>query len=175
VGNGDKVKSMATPNRPLIDLLRTTAARLESGSRYSWGHAGQCNCGHLVQAATGLTSGEIHRRMLAQAHERALHRGEWSEHAEAYCGDSGMEVEFIFEALMEIGLATADLSHLEYLSDPKVLARLPGDRRSLKRSERADAITYMRAWAELLEGEFEIRTPVPKQNTRQRLLEPVLV
>lgn len=142
---------MASPNRALIDLLRTTADRLESGAQYMWGHAGKCNCGHLAQTATGLSGGEIHRRMLARAHLRELSRGEWSEHSEAYCGDSGMDVEFIFEALLEVGLETRDLSHLEYLSDPAVLARLPAGHRPLKRNDRDDAIAYLRAWADLME------------------------
>jgi hypothetical protein len=158
---------MATPNRPLIDLLRSTATRLEEGSRYSWGHAGQCNCGHLAQAATGLSSGEIHRRMLTQAHERSLHRGEWSEHAEAYCGDSGMDVEFIFEALMEVGLESKDLSHLEYLSDPRVLARLPGGHRNLKRNDRTDAVAYMRTWADVLDADLAEKNPRPRKSAPQ--------
>ena len=165
---------MATPNRPLIDLLRTAASRLEAGTRYSWGHAGQCNCGHLAQAATGLSSGEIHRRMLTQAHERSLHRGEWSEHAEAYCGDSGMEVEFIFEALMEVGLETKDISHLEYLSDPTVLSRLPGGRRDLKRNDRADAVAYLLAWAEVLEGQLKPKGPGANRRVREATPELVL-
>lgn len=156
---------MASPNRALIDLLRTTADRLESGAPYMWGHAGKCNCGHLAQTATGLSGGEIHRRMLERAHLRELSRGEWSEHSEAYCGDSGMDVEFIFEALLEVGLETRDLSHLEYLSDPEVLARWPDGRRHLKRNDRNDAIVYLRTWAELMEEQIgktasaEVRAP----------------
>lgn len=92
--------------------------------------------------------------MLARAHERAMHRGEWSEHAEAYCGDSGMDVEFIFEALMEVGLTSQDLSHLEYLNDPKILTRLPPEQRDLKHSNRTDAVAYMRMWADALEAEL---------------------
>ena len=63
--------------------------------------------------------------MLEQAKVRELSRGEWSEHAETYCSGSGMDVEFIFEALLEVGLESKDLGHLEYLNDPLILKALP--------------------------------------------------
>lgn len=154
---------MATPNRALIDLLRTTADRLASGAKHTWGHVGRCNCGHLAQTATGLSGSEIHRRMLRQARVRELSRGEWSEHAEAYCDGSGMDVEFIFEALLEVGLEPKDLSQLEYLNAPEVLSRLPGGRRELKRNNRDDAVAYLRAWAELLEERLAVRPEAASQ------------
>lgn len=158
---------MAKPNRVLIELLRTTADRVESGAGYSWGHAGKCNCGHVAQTATGLSAGEIHRRMVARAHTAKLARGEWSEHAAAYCGDSGMDVEFIFEALFEVGLKSQDISHLEYLSDPRVLEYLPGGRRRLQRSNRADAVAYLRAWA----GRLDDALPPITRESVSRLTE----
>lgn len=145
---------MATPNSALVDLLRATADRLAAGASYTWGHAGQCNCGHLAQTVTGLSGGEIHRRMLEQAKVRELSRGEWSEHAETYCGGSGMDVEFIFEALLEVGLESKDLGHLEYLNDPLVLKALPGGPRELKRNNREDAVDYFRAWAGVLDRQI---------------------
>lgn len=153
---------MATPNPALVDLLRVTADRIASGASYTWGHAGQCNCGHLAQSVTGLSGGEIHRRMLAQAKVRELSRGEWSEHAETYCSGSGMDVEFIFEALLEVGLEPRDLGHLEYLNDPRVLKALPGGARELKRNQREDAVAYFRAWASVLEQQVgRSRSPAP--------------
>ena len=113
--------------------------------------------------------------MLARAHESAMHRGEWSEHAEAYCGESGMDVEFIFEALMEVGLTSKDLSHLEYLNDPKVLAQMPVDQRNLKRSDRADAVAYMRRWADVLEAELPAAQVRLRSTRSKRHAESVLV
>jgi len=95
--------------------------------------------------------------MLEQAKVRELSRGEWSEHAEAYCGGSGMDVEFIFEALLEVGLEPKDLGHLEYLNDPQVIAALPGGPRDLRRNCREDAVDYFRTWAGVLEAKMNVR------------------
>lgn len=135
---------MAKPSSALVRLLRETADRLAGGAAYSWSHMGRCNCGHLAQTVTRLDPAEIHRRALAR---RA---GEWREQANDYCGASGVDFEYVLDALFEIGLSPRDVQHLEYLSDPVVLAALPGGFRDLRRNERDDVVLYLRTWADVL-------------------------
>lgn len=129
--------------RALIEALIATAARLESGASYQWGHLGACNCGHLAQTITRLSPAQIHAAALRRA-------GDWADQAVEYCPDSGFPIDHILDKMMELGLNRDDIRHLERLSDRRVLARM-GDRRlTLRRNSREDVVAYMRAWASLL-------------------------
>jgi len=139
---------MATPSTQLIDALRITAARLESGAKYLWSHAGHCNCGHLVQTLTGLSGAHIYHRARSQQLD------EWSEYANDYCPMSGQPVDQFIDTLLEFGLSREDISRLEYLSDREILKRLEGGFRFLARNERMDVVAYLRAWADLLESQL---------------------
>ena len=136
---------MARPNRDLIDALRRTIDGLAGDTRYAWGHMGRCNCGHLAQSITGLTSAEIHSSALVR-------EGDWEEQANRYCPASGLLIDTVLAAMFDLGLTGDDVRHLERLSDPQVL-RCAG-RSHLRFNDRDDALRYLRAWAELLEGQL---------------------
>ncbi len=131
-------------NRPLPSLLRRTADRLDSGAPYEWGHMGRCNCGHLVQTVTSMTS-----RQIASAVEHRL--DEWTEHARDYCQMTGSPVDDLFQALAEVGFNHQDVMALEYLKDPRVLSRLGERGRKLRRNHAPDVSLYMRTLADLIE------------------------
>ncbi len=133
---------MARSSHQLVTALRTTAARLDAGAAYSWGHLGQCNCGHLVQTVCGLPRGVIH----AWALERD---GDWEQLANDYCPTSGHHIDDVITTLLELGLDRDDLGHLEKLDDPRVVAAV--GRGWLVRNDRGDVVAYLRAWAELLD------------------------
>ncbi|MDP7039033.1 MAG: hypothetical protein QGI45_07745 [Myxococcota bacterium] len=139
---------MARTNLQLVDVLRTTAARLRSGARYEWGHMGRCNAGHVVQTITGQDAGAIVRSV-----DFAL--DEWSEHARGYCAGTGEKVEHLFLTMREVGLDHEDVMNLEYLCDKKVLARLPQEKRHLRHNQRDDVIVYLNAMADMLEEELK--------------------
>jgi hypothetical protein len=130
----------------LIQALRSTAARLAAGANYQWGHFGQCNCGHLAQSLLGVGH--------AKLHEIALEGdGDWEMIANQHCPVSGRRIDSIVTDLLEMGLSTQDLGHLEKLSDERVLRALAGGKRWLRRNDRNDVVAYMLAWAELLESQ----------------------
>jgi hypothetical protein len=136
---------MARPNPELVDALRRTIERLASDARYAWGHMGRCNCGHLAQSITGLTSAEIHASALVR-------EGDWEEQANRYCPTSGLLIDTVLAAMVDIGLTRDDVRHLERLSDPRVLRRAGASH--LRFNDRGDALRYLRAWAELLEAQL---------------------
>jgi hypothetical protein len=136
---------VATPNLALVQILRETADRIEAGADYQWSHFGKCNCGHLAQTATRLSPVQIHQSAFRKF-------AEWSEISEDFCPQTGVLIDRVVDALFELGLSPTDLRHLEDLSDPKVLANLPGGFRYLERNRRQDAIAYIRSWANLIEG-----------------------
>lgn len=138
---------MARANERLINALRKTAANLKKGSPYMWGHMGSCNCGHLAQQITRLTKAEIHEYAMRG-------RGDWSEQVMDFCPGSGMPMDLLIGQLLEAGLTTEDLSHLEKLSDPEILRRLPWRHRHLQHNLRNDVVKYMQLWAVMLEEEL---------------------
>lgn len=135
---------MTQATHALVIALRSTAARLAAGSRYQWGHLGMCNCGHLVETVCGIAPAQIHRIALDGT-------GDWEALANAYCPTSGYAIDDIIARLLELGLTTTDIGHLEKLDDPSVLAGLRGGKRWLRRNHREDVIDYLLAWADQLE------------------------
>ncbi|MEZ4859911.1 MAG: hypothetical protein R3C14_01320 [Caldilineaceae bacterium] len=137
---------MAKSTPELIDALRATAARLADGAQYEWGHMGRCNCGHLVQTLTNMSSYEI-----VQSTDFVL--GEWSEHARDYCEGTGHKMDDIFLTLQQVGFDYWDVIHLENLSDQRVLQRLQPQMRYPRRNCVTDVICYIETMADLLAEE----------------------
>ena len=73
----------------------------------------------------------------------------------AYCPTSGLPLDDIIGEMLGAGLSLRDIRHLEELSDPRVLARLPAHRRHLRRNARRDLVLYLDAWADRLAEELE--------------------
>jgi hypothetical protein len=162
---------MATPNQPLIAMLRATAERLASGAPYQWAHFGACNCGHLVQTVTGLSPAEIHAASSCELLE-------WSEIPDDYCAGTGIRLEFMLDRLRELGLDRVDLRHLEDLSDSRVLHALPGGHRFLERNNRDHVVLYFQAFARVLAEDLTLtehlsRSPFPASETALPLYETV--
>ena len=141
---------MARATIELVVALRRTAARLDEGATFQWSHFANCNCGHLAQTITDLDP----RLIYEAAFERP---GDWGEQAREYCPTSRMPMDAILGKMYELGMEPTDVRHLERLDDPRVLARLPEDRRRLRKVDREHAVTYMRAWADLLEAQLPAR------------------
>ncbi len=138
----------------LIEALRNTAERLRDGKAYSWTHMGMCNCGQLAQAITQIPKEELHRLALQKA-------GDWGQQALEFCPDSGLPMDYVIGAMLDLGLTRQDLRHLELLSDPLVLTRLPIGERDLDKRSREDVVVYMRLLADWLEERWLADQAVP--------------
>lgn len=138
---------MAKATKQLVEALRKSAAGLSAGGHYEWGHVGRCNCGHLVQHVSGKTSSEIIKSFGPELDE-------WTEHANDYCGTTGLPVQELFDDLESVGFFADDVRNLEYLRDQSVLNRLPSEKRYLKHNSPEDVALYMNTMAELLEEEL---------------------
>lgn len=136
----------------LVHALRSTAARLDASAAYAWGHLGLCNCGHLVQTLCAIPPARIHQIALERT-------GDWEQLANDYCPTSGYAIDDVIRELVEAGLTTGDLGHLEKLDDPAVLAALPGGHRWLRRNDRGDVVAYLRTWAGLLAAALDAAAP----------------
>ncbi|MGA1525967.1 MAG: hypothetical protein ACO4CZ_18540 [Planctomycetota bacterium] len=132
-----------TANLRLAFALRKTADRLADGARYEWGHVGRCNCGHVAQTLTDFDDRQI-LRIFGQD------LSEWTEHARNRCADTNRDLVALFDVLHTAGMSHEDVLHLENLSDPRILARMPDGDRDLQRNERHDVVRYLRAYADLL-------------------------
>lgn len=147
---------MSTPTVELVRALRTTARRLRAGAPYRWTHLGACNCGHLAQVLTRQDPETLRRFALQKA-------GEWAQQAVEHCPSSGYPIDHVLSVMREVGLEPEDIGHLERLSHPRVLRRLPPGERDLDFRRRGDVVRFMETWAELLEAELaELGRPVPE-------------
>ena len=136
---------MAKPSLAVIQALRNTAQKLEVDRHYQWGHMGACNCGYLAQEVTKLSKEVIHLHAM-EGH------GDWSEQLNDYCPNSGLGMDQLISELTAFGFERDDLKHLERLSDPQVSLTLSN--RYLYFNVKSDVITYLKAWANLLEDEL---------------------
>jgi hypothetical protein len=146
---------MATPTLILIEALRSTAKKIETGAPYMWGHMGACNCGNLAQQLTGFTKAEIHAFAMRGV-------GDWSEQVQEYCGGANAPLDLVIEKLLVAGLTQQDLISLERLSSDKVLEKLPIEKRYLSKNNKADVILYMKTWADSLEEELSQEVVLPR-------------
>jgi len=162
-----KRKIMAHPNIQLTDALREAANNLRNGADYAWGNHGSCNCGHVLQVVTKLTKKEI------LEHAQSVN-GEWTEIAEEYCGTTNAPAYLLISKLGKIGLTPTDIHHLEYLEDRKILEKLPGGFRWLKKNVREDVIVYFETMANLLEEELLKKIALPGVNKLEKRLEEVI-
>jgi hypothetical protein len=147
---------MAYANFELIQALRETAQRLKNGNHYAWGNHGACNCGNLLQVVTQLTQEEI----LTYAQTGI---GEWTELAEDFCPATNAPINLLLTKLQQLGLTPTDIHNLEYLEDRKVLEKLEGGFRWLKRNNRNDVVAYFEAYAHLLEEQLIDTIEIPAQ------------
>lgn len=151
---------MARPKPALINALRKTAKKLQHHANYQWGHMGSCNCGHLVQEVTQLSK--------AQIHEYAMQTrgGDWSEQSMDYCPTSGYLMDQVISIMLDAGMDIIDFKHLERLSDPEILKRLPFEERNLRYNHREDVVKYMNAWADELEEQLIAQINLPQLNAQ---------
>lgn len=138
---------MAQVRPEIVEILRTTANKIESSSNYQWGHMGLCNCGFLAQQITSLTKEQIHTRAM-QRH------GDWNEQLNDYCPTSGLPMDDLISELISFGFDSDDLKHLEKLSDRRVLRMMPFEERNLKHNLKKDVVKYIRIWASILENQL---------------------
>ncbi|OAQ38890.1 hypothetical protein A5893_12685 [Pedobacter psychrophilus] len=136
---------MAKASLSIIQALKKTAANLEKGSQYQWGHMGSCNCGNLAQVITNKDKAEIHKSAMRR-------HGDWNEQLIDYCPTSGLPIDHIIDEMLDFGFTRADLSHLEKLSDQNILKNLPLEKRHLKHNIKNDVVLYLRIWATSLEN-----------------------
>lgn len=137
--------------RSLIEALRVTSARLRLGAAHQWGHFGACNCGHLAQTLTGRRAADIHRAAIERAASFRTPVDDWTEAAVEYCPLSGLPLDDVIEEMLAAGVTTRQLQHLETLTDPAVVRRIPFEQRHLRRNRREDVVLYLETWADLLE------------------------
>ncbi len=150
----------------LIEALESAADSLDQGERYEWGHVGRCAVGHVVQRLASMTDREIFA-----AFERTV--GQWREHAAEFfdaavgdeplvateslrdwCATAGTPLTEIYRLFHAAGVDATAIGHMEFLSDPRVLAEIPPPKRwKLRRSDPHDAALYLRTYARVLRAE----------------------
>jgi hypothetical protein len=161
---------MAKANPELIAAIERTINKLQNGASYEWGHMGACNCGNLAQELTKISKAEIHKFAM-QKH------GDWNEQLIDYCPSSGFPMDLMVSKMLEFGLTLDDLSHLERLSDPEILALMDKEKKDqLNKNSREDLVFYLQIWAKLLREKWINQAPfILSINSEKKLKLPALV
>ncbi|SMO62415.1 hypothetical protein [Solitalea koreensis] len=131
----------------LIVALQEAALEIRNNSSYQWGHMGSCNCGFLVQKLTNLDKGKIHQMAMVR-------EGDWREQLEEYCPNSGYPIDHLIFDLLQFGLTTQELAHLERLSDPRILNCIGTEGGKLNFNDSEHAALYMSTWANMLVDQY---------------------
>jgi len=143
----------------LITALRMTAKAIENKTfNYGFYRANTCNCGALVCALKGITPDDLH----------IPGAGYWSARVSKFCPISGIPTHELFRELIGYGLTPESIVHLENLSDPEVLARMPKLLFGYRRSSRKSVVLYMRTWADLLTERLSV-APDPITSLQQAI------
>ncbi len=150
---------MAHPTAILVHSLQLAALRLRDGADYRWSHYGMCNCGQLAQVLTGVSPKGLQQAAFGRS-------GDWGEQGRDYCPDSGLPMDEIIGRMRAVGMEPEDFRHLERLSHPHVLRRLPPERRKLHHARREDTILFLLTWAELLEEKLSLPERVALERLR---------
>ena|SRR2546428_6441092 len=131
----------------LIVALQEAAMEIKINSSYQWGHMGSCNCGFLAQKLTNLDKATIHNLAMARS-------GDWREQLNDYCPDSGHPMDHLIFDLLQFGLTTQELAHLERLSDPCILNRIDKEKDKLNFNNSDHVALYMTTWANMLADQY---------------------
>jgi hypothetical protein len=119
----------------LSNKLRYVADRLDDNTLdFDWEKQHKCCCGVVAQILLSKTQFEIRRQF--QTLTKATGGGEyvtWGDLTNRVCPITGMPEAEMFRQLYEAGLTREDIIHLEYLSDPKVLALMPPKKKRVLR------------------------------------------
>ncbi len=162
---------MARPSALLAEALRETAMRLETGaSTYRWSHFAHCNCGNLAQTLTRLSPRQIYDAAAVREGDwaqqaltmdlpdygdrPALDEGAWEPEDLGACPNTGVPMTQILRQMAAAGLEAADIAHLERLSDPQIRRRLGTNSVDFPYADRGNVISYLRAWAEVMEEQL---------------------
>jgi hypothetical protein len=115
----------------LIEALTAVVTALENDTiDYDWCKTSHCNCGLVAQAVTrtgqdGLNNDYLIDIKNALQTKKKMAKGKsatWTELVAEYCPLTGEPLADVFKKLYEAGMTREDIAHLEYLSDPKILA-----------------------------------------------------
>lgn len=106
----------------LIEALRQSAKALETETiYYEWTEPACCSCGVLFCALLDISEHALEMRLPT----RIGHAGtNWTTTVGQHCTVTGKPVHELFQQLMAFGLTAQDIVQLEYLENPRVLARM---------------------------------------------------
>lgn len=113
----------------LKEALKIVVKALQNNTiKYDRHQISHCNCGLVAQAITGTdkeTLDDIYLNDISGSLQEKMatdNTPTWSEMVMEYCPLTGEPLADIFKVLYEAGMKREDIAHLEYLSDPKILA-----------------------------------------------------
>jgi len=140
---------MAYPTPILIDALRKTANKIESGDWDNhWGTPSQCNCGLLARS---ILEEPLHFDSRMGCWRRAILNAQKDEWALGVprCKYTGLSFVEIVDVLSDVGLRNEDIISLEHLGNEAIIEAMDTSAPSYYNDDHV--VEYLRTWADLLE------------------------
>ena len=140
---------MVYPDPELIDALRTTADKIESGGWDNyWGDPERCNCGLLARSILGEPLRFDKRMGCWERSVRNARESKWL-FGEPKCLSTGLSFTEIVDLLNEVGLRDRDFRELELLKNEVVVGAMDTWKPDYHNDDHV--VEYLRTWADLLE------------------------
>lgn len=80
-------------------------------------------------------------------------------------------MDLMIQKMIDCGLTLQDLSHLERLSDPEILATIPKEHQDkLSKNYKDNVVLYMQNWAKLLRDNWLSQNPEISYPTEEKKL-----
>ncbi len=135
------------------DLSNVINALEKDAFHYDWTDPSTCNVGLVAQAITHKTAGEISNIYYSDYREsiEITKKPSWTSSINYYCSLTGRDLKGIVGDLRAAGLSNNDIKNLEYLQDPRILARSGIDVKNPDYYRKRDnLIKYLKAWKGLI-------------------------
>ena len=146
----------------LIKILNTTITSLKSNIvDYNWEEQSKCNCGVVLQAATGNTAKKLQKLWALETLNIELRNKSWQDLMQLTCSASGIPVEGVFKMLNDLGLSPYDIAHLEFMSNKAILKEsgITDSKMNIKRWEpvHTKKVVQKNVWKQFWTGSKEIQ------------------
>lgn len=144
----------------LLGALKQAVVALEKDYIfYDWNKPHSCNCGLVIQALTGLTSGNVSSLFSAAKIDAFLKpedRKSWRDVCQVSCSITGEPIRRVFKKLKDLGMRPEDIVHLEFLSNKAILELSDIDVSTKEYySNKKNLIKYLQSWVMIIENKYD--------------------
>lgn len=155
--------AVKTYNKSILPYLERALYALETdGAFYKWTDYTSCNVGIVAQVCTNTGIKEMRERVNVEYNDYIKYAEKmckdnhwdyvmsWKQMGNYYCGITNKPVTGIIGDLQSKGFTTADIGHLEFLSDKAVLSNTDINTKHNYFAHQDNLIKYLKSWIDII-------------------------